>query len=270
MARSRAGRLHADVGNVTRPMRSRRCYSGRSAVNYEKDVVSVSRLVDHSVVPGRDHRRISTSRRVPELIAYAKKNPGKVRYTTRRRRQLPALRHGLLRQAGRRLEMIAIPNKTGAVRHDQRHGHRRHPGLVPQFASTAAQIKAGKLRPLAVVGHQRLPEFPDVPTMAGDRLSRCRHDRTGRACSRRPARRRRCWTTIFKASSRPARRRRCSRRLREAEFQHRAEQVARRCQGLARRRDQDLEGHHLAGEGRSRGIASPRPLVRPWTMLGAQ
>ena len=32
-------------------------------------------------------------------------------------------------------------------------------------ASTAAQIKAGKLRPLALVNHQRLPEFPDVPTM---------------------------------------------------------------------------------------------------------
>src|SRR4029077_2540630 len=46
------------------------------------------------------------------------------------------------------------------------------------------------------------------------------------------------------------------RRLQEAEFQYRAEQVARRCQGLARRRDQDLEGHHLAGEGRSRGIIS--------------
>jgi tripartite-type tricarboxylate transporter receptor subunit TctC len=32
-------------------------------------------------------------------------------------------------------------------------------------ASTAAMVKAGKLKPLAVVNHERLPEFPDVPTM---------------------------------------------------------------------------------------------------------
>jgi tripartite-type tricarboxylate transporter receptor subunit TctC len=32
-------------------------------------------------------------------------------------------------------------------------------------ASSAAQIRAGKLRPLAVVDRQRLPEYPDIPTM---------------------------------------------------------------------------------------------------------
>jgi tripartite-type tricarboxylate transporter receptor subunit TctC len=32
-------------------------------------------------------------------------------------------------------------------------------------ASSAAQVKAGKLRPLAVVNHARLADFPEVPTM---------------------------------------------------------------------------------------------------------
>ena len=32
-------------------------------------------------------------------------------------------------------------------------------------ASSGAQIKAGKLYPLAVVNGQRLPEYPNVPTM---------------------------------------------------------------------------------------------------------
>ena len=41
----------------------------------------------------------------------------------------------------------------------------RNSGKILNVASTAAQIKAGKLRPLALVNHQRLPEFPDVPTM---------------------------------------------------------------------------------------------------------
>jgi tripartite-type tricarboxylate transporter receptor subunit TctC len=32
-------------------------------------------------------------------------------------------------------------------------------------ASTAAMVKSGKLKALAIVNHERLPEFPDVPTM---------------------------------------------------------------------------------------------------------
>src|SRR5262249_16373318 len=33
-------------------------------------------------------------------------------------------------------------------------------------ATTGAMVKAGQLRPLAVVSEHRLPEYPDVPTMA--------------------------------------------------------------------------------------------------------
>jgi tripartite-type tricarboxylate transporter receptor subunit TctC len=32
-------------------------------------------------------------------------------------------------------------------------------------ASSAPMIKAGKLKPLALVNHARLPEYPDLPTM---------------------------------------------------------------------------------------------------------
>jgi len=32
-------------------------------------------------------------------------------------------------------------------------------------ASTAAQVRAGKIKPIAVVNHQRLADYPDVPTM---------------------------------------------------------------------------------------------------------
>jgi tripartite-type tricarboxylate transporter receptor subunit TctC len=62
--------------------------------------------------------------------------------------------------------MVHIPNKSGAA------------GMINDLvvgdvhtaflnaASSAAMIKAGTLRPLAVLAEQRLAEYPDVPTLA--------------------------------------------------------------------------------------------------------
>jgi tripartite-type tricarboxylate transporter receptor subunit TctC len=64
------------------------------------------------------------------------------------------------------LEMIAIHNKAGAAGaiNDMVTGDVQVAFL--NVASTAAMIKAGKIKPLAVVNHRRLPDYPDVPTMA--------------------------------------------------------------------------------------------------------
>jgi tripartite-type tricarboxylate transporter receptor subunit TctC len=63
------------------------------------------------------------------------------------------------------LDVIAIHNKAGAsgIINDMITGDTQASFL--NAASSAAQIRAGKLRPLAMVNHQRLPEAPDVPTM---------------------------------------------------------------------------------------------------------
>src|SRR5260370_10851654 len=62
--------------------------------------------------------------------------------------------------------MLHIPNKAGAA------------GMINDLvvgdaqvafinaASTASMIKAGKLRPIAVLAESRLPDYPDVPTLA--------------------------------------------------------------------------------------------------------
>ena len=100
-----------------------------------------------------------------ELIAYAKKNPGKVRYTSAGVGSFPHFDSEVFsRRAG--IEMLHIPNKTGAA------------GMINDLvvgdaqvafinaASTASMIKAGKLRPIAVLAEARLPDYPDVPTLA--------------------------------------------------------------------------------------------------------
>src|SRR5262249_3605371 len=64
------------------------------------------------------------------------------------------------------VEMMHIPNKAGAsgMINDLLVGEVQV-GVI-NAASTAGLIKAGSLRPLAVLAEQRLPEYPDVPTLA--------------------------------------------------------------------------------------------------------
>src|SRR5258708_38885187 len=63
------------------------------------------------------------------------------------------------------LDMIAIHNKAGAsgIINDMITGDTQATFL--NAASSAAQIKAGKLLPLAGGNHRRLPEYPGGATM---------------------------------------------------------------------------------------------------------
>ena len=68
------------------------------------------------------------------------------------------------RRAG--ADMVHIPNKTGAAGmiNDLVVGDAQIAFL--NAASSAAMIRAGKLRPIAVLAEQRLKDYPDVPTLA--------------------------------------------------------------------------------------------------------
>src|SRR5208283_4384823 len=102
---------------------------------------------------------------LPELIAYARKNPGGVRYGTVGPGSYPHYDMAYFAKRAGDLDMIAIPNKAGAtgVINDMLIGSTQVAFL--NAASSGPQVKAGSLRALAVVNHARLAEFPDVPTM---------------------------------------------------------------------------------------------------------
>ena len=176
---------------------------------------------------------------VAELVAYAKKNPGKVRYASVGIGSYPAFRHGVLRQARRRSTWSHIPNKAGAAGmiNDLVIGDAQAAFL--NVASTAAMIKAGKLRPLAV--RQRASGCPNIPT-----CRRCRRPAIpgvgtlpGRACWRPPARRRRCSRPCTRRSSRRCRRRR-SGGVQEADFSIVPNKSLEEAADLAERRDRQL------------------------------
>ena len=101
---------------------------------------------------------------LPELIAYAKANPGKLTYASSGN---GSLQHGtgamLEQQAG--VQLTHVPYKgTGPALQDMLGGQVDMTfGTPPPFMQ---HIAAGKLRALAVTGKTRLPSLPNVPTSA--------------------------------------------------------------------------------------------------------
>jgi tripartite-type tricarboxylate transporter receptor subunit TctC len=100
-----------------------------------------------------------------ELVDYAKKNPGKLRYGTVGVGSYPHYDMAYFAKRAGDLDMAALPNKNGAsgVIQDMLRGD-VHAAFL-NVASTAGMVQSGKFRPLAVVADARLPEYPDVPTM---------------------------------------------------------------------------------------------------------
>jgi len=138
-------------------------YAKKITINYEKDVVPVARVADvpgFVIVTTKDF----APRTFAELLAYAKQNPGKVRYGSVGVGSFPHYDMEILsRKAG--LDMVHIPNKQGAagMLNDLVSGD-VHVGFL-NLATSASMVRAGQLKPLAIVTESRVPEYPDVPTL---------------------------------------------------------------------------------------------------------
>jgi tripartite-type tricarboxylate transporter receptor subunit TctC len=151
------------IGNVTTNVITPVITPGK-VPDYDRKVAAVSRLVD---IPA--FLLVTTTNFAPktvaELVDHAKKNPGKVRYGTVGAGSYPHYDMAFFAKRAGELDMIAIHNKAGAsgVINDMVTGDTQAAFL--NVASTAAQVRAGNLRPLALVNHQRLPEHPNIPTM---------------------------------------------------------------------------------------------------------
>jgi tripartite-type tricarboxylate transporter receptor subunit TctC len=165
MARSRADGYTIQVGNVSTNAITPVIFASKFKVNYDRDVAPVTNLID---VPA--FLVVTTTnfavKDVKELVDYAKKNPGKLRYGTVGAGSYPHFDMAYFAKRAGDLDMIAIHNKAGAsgVINDMITGDTQASFL--NVASTAAQVRAGKLKPIAVVNRERLAAYPDVPTMA--------------------------------------------------------------------------------------------------------
>jgi tripartite-type tricarboxylate transporter receptor subunit TctC len=164
MARSKPDGYTLFVGNVSTNAITPVLFQKKFNINFEKEVVSVTRLAIYPSFVITTTANFDV-KNVKELQDLAKKNPGKVRYTSAGVGSFP---HFDMEVFARRMgvDMVHIPNKTGAAGmiNDLVVGDAQVAML--NAASSAAMIKAGKLRPIAVLAEQRLKDYPDVPTLA--------------------------------------------------------------------------------------------------------
>ena len=163
MARSRPDGYTIMIGNISTNGLTPILLSKMMPVDYDKEVQIVARLADTPVF------FMSTTHNFPpttfsEFIAYAKPRPGVIRYASA---GVGAYQHVnteiLAKRAG--ISLLHIPYKDGG------------PGILKDLANGDVQVswfnianpvgmmKAGHVRPLAISAPQRLPAYPDVPTI---------------------------------------------------------------------------------------------------------
>ena len=104
------------------------------------------------------------ARTLKEFIAHAKANPGKLNFASPSPGTLPHLAMEILaRTAG--LKLVHVPYKGGAPATNALLSNDVQAMLIG-YATTAGQVRAGKVRPLAVASGRRLVALPDVPTLS--------------------------------------------------------------------------------------------------------
>jgi tripartite-type tricarboxylate transporter receptor subunit TctC len=101
---------------------------------------------------------------LPELIARAKERPGEILYTANTRGSLPHLAGELLRlRSGIDLTFVPYP---GAPQGLQDVVGGRIPMIVNSLGALSGSLKGGSVKALAVTSSRRLPNMPDLPTVA--------------------------------------------------------------------------------------------------------
>ena len=101
---------------------------------------------------------------VPEMIAYAKANPGKINFGSPGNGASPHL-SGELFKSMAKVELTHIPYKGSAPAVSDLLGN-QIAIMFDNMPSVIPHVRSGKLRAIAISTAKRSPELPDVPTIA--------------------------------------------------------------------------------------------------------
>jgi len=168
LALEAAARAPADgytllVGNVSTNAINENIYKDSLTIRPSRDLAGIAKLVEipHIVVASAK----LPANNIAELIALAKKEPGKINYASVGLGSYPHLdMERFMKAAG--LQFVHVPYKGGAGQ--------AIPAMVAgevqlaffNMASLLPHIKSGRLKALAAIPSERLPELPQVPTLA--------------------------------------------------------------------------------------------------------
>lgn len=128
----------------------------------QKDFVSIALLADHpGVVVAQTAKPFNT---FPEFVNYAKARPGLLNYSSAGNGTWPHLSMAALaNDVG--LNMVHVAYRgTGPAKMDLVAG--RVDVKIEAYATTSEMIKDGRLKILAVTSSKRMPELPNIPTIA--------------------------------------------------------------------------------------------------------
>jgi tripartite-type tricarboxylate transporter receptor subunit TctC len=102
-------------------------------------------------------------RSMKEFVAYARRNPGKLSYSSGQVGTSPQLSMELIKLTAK-IDVVNIPYKIGAQGiTDNIAG--QVPVGISNFPASVAPVQSGRLRPLAVTTATRASQLPDVPTV---------------------------------------------------------------------------------------------------------
>lgn len=102
---------------------------------------------------------------LPELIALAKKEPGKLSIATTGIGHATHLTGELL-QARADIKLLPVPYTHGPASAIGDIATGRVSLIIENYAGIAGAVNAGQVKLIAVASVERLPEFPDLPTVA--------------------------------------------------------------------------------------------------------
>jgi tripartite-type tricarboxylate transporter receptor subunit TctC len=151
------------VGNVSTNAINENTFAGQLKIRPSRDLAGITKLVEipHIVVANAAFPPNS----IAELVAAAKKEPGKINFASVGLGSYPHLdMERLMKATG--TELTHVPYKGGAGQ--------AIPAMIAgevqvaffNMASLLPHIRSGRLKALAVVPAQRLAELPNVPTLA--------------------------------------------------------------------------------------------------------
>ncbi|HUL91548.1 MAG TPA: tripartite tricarboxylate transporter substrate binding protein [Burkholderiales bacterium] len=151
------------VGNVSTNTINENTFAQQLQIKPTRDLVGIAKLVEipHIIAASANFPANS----VADLVALAKKDPGKINYASAGLGSYPHLDMEKLQKAAG-IKLTHIPYKGGAGQMIPAIIAGEAPVAFLNLSSALPHIRAGKMKALATTAPARLAELPNVPTMA--------------------------------------------------------------------------------------------------------